>query len=136
MSPACVSTVLFSPALHFLIVLRTEYIELDPLLKKVQRKRLLREAAFKRRNEMILRLLEQYTGVAYALYRSRVVCGELLPIDRSWLVADETRLVAAGIHSRRRAAPEAGAADRNYLLSASLISLAPGTIQTRRMNPW
>ena len=38
-------------------------IELDPLLKKVQRKRLLREAAFKRRNEMVLRLLEQYTGV-------------------------------------------------------------------------
>ncbi len=38
-------------------------IELDPLLKKVQRKRLIREAAFKRRNEMVLRLLEQYTGV-------------------------------------------------------------------------
>jgi len=86
-------------------------IELDPLLKKVQRKRLLREVAFKRRNELILRLLEQYTGVAYAPYRSRVVWGELLPIDRSRLVADETRLVAAGIHSRRRAADELGVAD-------------------------
>jgi hypothetical protein len=86
-------------------------IELDPLLKKVRRKRLLREAAFKRRNEMILRLLEQYTGVAYAPYRSRVVWGELLPIDRSRLVTDETRLVAAGIHSRRRAADELGVAD-------------------------
>ena len=60
-------------------------IELDPLLKKVQRKRLLREAAFKRRNEMILRLLEQYTGVSYAPYRSRVVWGPLLPVDRSRL---------------------------------------------------
>ena len=79
-------------------------IELDPLLKKVQRKRLIREAAFQRRNEMVLRLLEQYTGVRYAPYRSRVVWGPLLPADRSRLVADETRLVAAGIHSRRRAA--------------------------------
>ena len=86
-------------------------IELDPLLKKVQRKRLLREAAFKRRNEMTLRLLEQYTGLSYAPYRSRVVWGPLLPIDRSRLVSDETRLVAAGIHSRRRAADEVGVED-------------------------
>ena len=86
-------------------------IELDPLLKKVQRKRLLREVALKRRNEMILRLLEQHTGVKYASYRSRVVWGELLPVDRSRLVTDETGLVAAGIHSRRRAADELGVAD-------------------------
>jgi hypothetical protein len=86
-------------------------IELDPLLKKVQRKRLLREAAFRRRNEMILRLLEQYTGVSYAPYRSRIVWGPLLPVDRSRLVIDEARLVTAGIHSRRRAADEMGVAD-------------------------
>ena len=86
-------------------------IELDPLLKKVQRKRLLREVAFRRRNEMVLRLLEQYTGVSHAPYRSRVVWGELLPVDRSRLVTDEARLVAAGIHSRRRAADELGVAD-------------------------
>jgi hypothetical protein len=86
-------------------------IELDPLLKKVQRKRLLREVAFKRRNEMVLRLLEQYTGVSYAPYRSRVVWGPLLPVDRSRLVMDEARLVAAGIHSRRRAADELGVED-------------------------
>jgi hypothetical protein len=86
-------------------------IELDPLLKKVQRKRLLREAAFKRRNELILRLLQQYTGVVYAPYRSRVVWGPLLPADRSRLVMDEARLVDAGIHSRRRAADELGVAD-------------------------
>jgi hypothetical protein len=86
-------------------------IELDPLLKKVRRKRLLREAAYRRRNEMVLRLLEQYTGGSFAPYRSRVVWGELLPIDRSRLVTDETRLVAAGIHSRRTAADELGVAD-------------------------
>jgi hypothetical protein len=86
-------------------------VEMDPLLKKVGRKRLLRESAFKRRNEMVLRLLQQYTGADYAPYRSRVVWGPLLPLDRSRLVQDETRLVAAGIHSRRRAADELGVAD-------------------------
>ncbi len=79
-------------------------MELDPLLKKVQRKRLIRGAAFRRRNEMILRILEQYTGEQFAPYRSRVVWGPVLPQDRTRLTIDETRLVNAGIHSRRTAA--------------------------------
>lgn len=79
-------------------------MELDPLLKKVQRKRLIRGAAFRRRNEMILRILEQQTGESFAPYRSRVIWGAVLPQDRSRLAADEARLVAAGIHSRRTAA--------------------------------
>ena len=79
-------------------------MELDPLIKKVARKRLIRGAAFRRRNEMILRILEQQTGQSYAPYRSRVAWGPVLPQDRSRLVADETRLVAGGIHSRRTAA--------------------------------
>ena len=53
-------------------------MELDPLLKKVQRKQLIRAAAYKRRNEMILRILEQHTGVSYAPYRTRVIWGPLL----------------------------------------------------------
>ncbi len=79
-------------------------MELDPLLKKVQRKRLIRGAAFRRRNEMVLRILEQYTGEPFAPYRSRVVWGPVLPQDRSRLVEDEARLVASGIHARRTAA--------------------------------
>jgi hypothetical protein len=86
-------------------------VELDPLLKKVQRKRLIRTAAYKRRNELILRLLEQQTGVSYAPYRTRIVWGPVLPEDRSRLVADERTLVQAGIHSRRRAADELGVED-------------------------
>ena len=78
----------------------------DRLIER--RKRLLREAAIKRRNALVLRLMEQYTGVSYAPYRSRVVWGELLPVDRSRLVMDEARLVASGIHSRHRAANELG----------------------------
>ncbi|OGO50026.1 MAG: portal protein [Chloroflexi bacterium RBG_16_68_14] len=86
-------------------------LELDPLLKKVQRKRLIRTAAYQRRNELVLRILEQETGVRYAPYRTRIVWGPVVPSDRSRLVADERVLVAAGIHSRRRAADELGVAD-------------------------
>ncbi|HYM15769.1 MAG TPA: phage portal protein [Dehalococcoidia bacterium] len=88
-------------------------VELDPLLKKVARKRLIRAAAYRRRNEMILRILERYAEprVGYAPYRSRVVWGSVLPLDRGRLVDDERVLVAAGIHSRRRAADELGVED-------------------------
>jgi len=85
--------------------------ELDPLLKKVQRKRLIRGAAYRRRNELILRLLERFTGESYAPYRSRIVWGPVLPQDRSRQVADERSLVEAGIHSRRRAADALGVED-------------------------
>ena len=86
-------------------------LELDPLLKKVQRKRLIRTAAYQKRNELVLRILEQQTGTRYAPYRSRIVWGPVVPQDRSRLVEDERALVAAGVHSRRRAADELGVAD-------------------------
>ncbi|MEX1253047.1 MAG: phage portal protein [Dehalococcoidia bacterium] len=86
-------------------------LELDPLLKKVQRKRLIRSAAYQRRNELVLRILEQQTGQSFAPYRTRIVWGPLVPEDRSRLVEDERVLVASGIHSRRRAADELGVAD-------------------------
>jgi len=85
--------------------------ELDPLLKKVQRKRLIRGAAYRRRNELILRVLERFTGESFAPYRTRVVWGPVLPQDRSRQVADEQTLVATGIHSRRRAADALGVED-------------------------
>jgi len=86
-------------------------MELDPLLKKIARKRLIRGAAFRRRNEMALRILEQQTGETFAPYRTRIVWGPVLPQDRSRLVEDEARLVAAGVHSRRTAAGMLDVAD-------------------------
>ncbi len=104
-------------------------VELDPLLKKVQRKRLIRAAAFRRRNEMILRIRERFAerSVSYAPYRSRIAWGSVLPLDRSRLVEDERTLVAAGIHSRRRAADELGVEDpelefRRWLEEKSLAT--------------
>jgi len=86
-------------------------MELHPLLQKVKRKRLIRTAAFKKRNEMILRIMEQRTGVDYSPYRSRIVWGPVLPQDRARMVRDEQILVEAGIHSRRRAMEELGVDD-------------------------
>ncbi len=86
-------------------------MELHPLMQKVKRKRLIRTAAYRKRNEMTLRILEQKTGASYRPYRSRVLWGPVLPQDRSRLVRNEQILVQAGIHSRRRAMEELGVED-------------------------
>lgn len=86
-------------------------MELHPLLQKVKRKRLIRTAVYRRRNEMILRLLEQMSGEDFGSYRSRIIWGPILPQDRERLVRDEEILVGAGIHSRRKAMDELGVED-------------------------
>jgi hypothetical protein len=85
--------------------------ELDPLLKKVERKRLIRSAAYRRRNELILRVLEAATGESFGPVRHRIAWGPVLPQDRSRQVGDVTALVEAGVYSRRRAADELGVED-------------------------
>ena len=86
-------------------------MEMHPLLQRVHRKRLIRTAVYKRRNEMILRCMEQKTGVRYLPVRQRLVWGSLLPQDRGRLVREEQIMIEAGIHSRRRAMEELGVAD-------------------------
>jgi hypothetical protein len=83
-------------------------MELHPLLQKVRRKRLLRTVAYKRRGEMILRILEQMTGASYLPCRTKIAWGPVLPQDRSRLVDDEAKMVVAGIHSRQTAAATLG----------------------------
>ena len=86
-------------------------MELHPLLQKVKRKRLIRSAAYRQRAELALRILEQQTNERYPPVRLGVQWGQVLPQDHSRLVADETTLVTAGIHSRRRAADLLGVPD-------------------------
>ncbi|MEE8420447.1 MAG: phage portal protein, partial [Dehalococcoidales bacterium] len=86
-------------------------IELYPLLQKVRRKRIIRTAAYKRRNEMILRLLEKYRGENFGDNRLRIVWAPVLPQDVASQVNNEQTLVQAGIHSRRRAMDEIGVQD-------------------------
>ncbi len=86
-------------------------MEMHPLLQKVRRKRLIRTAVYKRRNEMILRILEQHTGEKYLPVKQRITWGPVLPQDRGRLVRDEQILVEAGLHSRRRAMQSLGVED-------------------------
>ncbi|MEK7777351.1 MAG: phage portal protein, partial [Chloroflexota bacterium] len=86
-------------------------MEMHPLLQRVRRKRLVRTAAYQRRNELILRVLEQRTGVQYLPVRQNIVWGPVLPQDRGRLVRDEQLLVNAGLHSRRTAMETIGVPD-------------------------
>jgi hypothetical protein len=86
-------------------------LELNPLLQKVRRKRIIRTAVYNRRNRMILKLLEKYRGESFGQNRLRVVWSPILPQDLSRLVSNEQVLVQSGIHSRRGAMEEVGIED-------------------------
>jgi hypothetical protein len=93
-------------------------IELQPLLQKVRRKRLIRTAAYNRRNEMILQLLEKFGGEDLGAEKIagnlRVNWGPVLPNDMESKVSSEQAMVQVGIHSRRTAMGEIGVADPDY----------------------
>jgi len=89
-------------------------IELHPLLQKVRRKRIIRTAAYNRRNEMILKLLERYQGESFGNNRLRVVWSPVLPQDMARKVNSEQVLIQSGIHSRRTAMDEIGVRDPDY----------------------
>ena len=86
-------------------------IEMQPLLQKVRRKRLIRTAAYKRRNEMILSLVERFTGESFGPVNHRIIWGPVLPADRQRQVSNEVSLIQSGVHSRRRAMDELGIDD-------------------------
>ena len=89
-------------------------IELHPLLQKVRRKRVIRTAAYNRRNALILKLVERYHGESFGNCRLRLVWGPVLPRDMTRLVSNEQSLVQTGIHSRRTAMDELGIKDAEY----------------------
>jgi len=89
-------------------------IELNPLLQKVRRKRIIRSAVYRRRNEMILKLLEKYRGESFGDNHLRVVWGPVLPQDIARQVNNEQTLIQTGIHSRRTAMDEIGIRDPEH----------------------
>ncbi len=89
-------------------------IELQPLLQKVRRKRIIRTAAYNRRNEMVLKLLERYSGEDFGEKHLRVIWGPVLPSDMEKKVNSEQVMVQTGIHSRRTAMGEVGVRDPDY----------------------
>ena len=86
-------------------------IELNPLLQKVKRKRIIRTAVYNRRNRMILRLLEGYQGESFGDNQLRVIWSPILPQDVARLISNEQTMVQSGIHSRRGAMEEVGIKD-------------------------
>jgi len=109
-------------------------IELHPLLQKVRRKRVIRTAAYNRRNEMILKLLEKYQGESFGSNRLRVVWGPILPQDIVRLVSTEQTLVQAGIHSRRRAMDEIGIQNPEYEFKRWLEERETILMMNKRLN--
>ena len=85
--------------------------ELDPIARKVERKRLIRSAVYERRASMVLRLLHRFAGLEIEGIRPVANWAPVLPVDRSRQATDERALVAAGIHSHRTASANLGAED-------------------------
>jgi hypothetical protein len=83
-------------------------IEMQPLLQKVWRKRLIRNTAYCRRNRLILKLISKYNGWDFGNYKLQMVWSPVLPRDMAGLVANEQILVQNGIHSRRTAMSQIG----------------------------
>lgn len=86
-------------------------MELQPLLQRVRRKRLIRTAVYRERIDMVLRILEQRRGLSLRPVRVRILWGPILPQDRGRLVQEERVLVETGLHSRRRAMENLGVED-------------------------
>ncbi len=86
-------------------------LDLDPMVKKVERKRLLRTEAYQARNALILANLDTYGGTAFGYVNHGIAWGSILPTDRDREVANAISLVAAGIHARRTEVDNLGEVD-------------------------
>ena len=86
-------------------------MELDPIARKVERKRRIRTAVYERRASMVLQLLARFAGLEVEGLRPVMQWGPVLPADRSRQVQDARALVEAGIISRRTAAASLGIDD-------------------------
>ena len=88
-------------------------VELQPLIQKVKRKRLIRTAAYQQRAAMILKLRELFTEERYGLddLQIRVIWAPITPRDLDREVARAQTLITTGIHSRRRLADDLGITD-------------------------
>jgi len=78
-------------------------VELQSLLQKVLRKRLIRTNVYRRRNEMVLALHKKFARQDLTGVSQRILWGHVLPQDRARESQNEQLLVQSGIHSRRTA---------------------------------
>lgn len=88
-------------------------IELQPLLHRVSRKRLVREAAYRRRARLILEILDSVhqTNLAEQAARIQFIWGTVTPADPSQDATREIALVNSGLASRTAAMTRLGRQD-------------------------
>lgn len=78
-------------------------VELQSLLQKVRRKRLIRTNVYRRRNELVLALYKKFARLDLTGVSQRILWGQVLPQDREREAQNEQMMVQSGIHSRRTA---------------------------------
>jgi len=87
-------------------------IELQPLQQKVRRKRVIRADVYRRRAEMVLALLDLYTGTSHAAAGAvEVTWGPLTPSDPNADVAREAQRVGAALSTAQSAMGRLGVED-------------------------
>lgn len=87
-------------------------VELQPLVQKVKRKRRGLESLYRRRNAMLLDLMERFDGApVHGLRRTVPVWPPILPSDREADTRIGVQLVSQGIRSRRSVAADLGEED-------------------------
>jgi hypothetical protein len=83
-------------------------LDLQPLIQKVHRKRIIRSAAYQKRNQMILDIIRKYTQQDFSGIRHQINWSGLLPEDYNDLVKNEIRLTESALHSYGRAMTNLG----------------------------
>ena len=87
-------------------------VELQPLLQKVERKRLIRTDAFRTRAEMSLQIHDQFTGSNHRNAGAiTVTFAPATPRDHTRQVADEAAQIEAGVKSHRTSMADLGVQD-------------------------
>ena len=87
-------------------------IESQPLLQKVKRKRLIRTAAYTRRAQTILKIIDVHTGTNHAAAGAiEITWAPPLPSDRMEDINQEAALVAAGLAAHTSAMTRLGVPD-------------------------
>ena len=87
-------------------------VELQPLVQKVKRKRRGMESLYRRRNAMLLDLMERFGDASiHGLRRTEPIWPPILPSDREADTRIGVQLVSQGIRSRRSVAADLGEED-------------------------
>ena len=101
-------------------------IEMQPLIQRMKRKRLIRDKVYRTLFDYALRLIQQHTGEIFDDVLPRVVWGSSLPRDKAREIDNECRMIEKGLRSRVNSMealgiPDPSAEFNNWLKERALI---------------